>query len=402
MQVAVIGGGAAGFFAALSAKTHHPDADVFLLEKTSKILSKVKVSGGGRCNVTNGASSVKKLLAGYPRGNKILKRVFREFDNRSTETWFEKRGVQLKTEADNRVFPVSDSSQTIIDCLVHEVKRLGVKIRTGFPVERVSPKGQKFILNDPGSTNYMVVEYVIVATGGSPKVEGLTWLKHLGHQIQHPVPSLFTFNIPDDPITKLMGTSLEVTISVQGTKLVNKGSLLITHWGMSGPAVLKLSSIGARELAFRSYQFSIQVNWVNIKNEEHVSEALQRHISLNRLKQLKNCTAFDLPERVWVFVLGKLEIAPVKRYEELSKKDLNRLIATLTRDVYHIQGKTTFKEEFVTCGGVSCTDIVHETMQSKVCSGMYFAGEVLDIDGITGGYNFQAAWSTGFVAGRLG
>lgn len=401
MRVAIIGGGAAGFFAAISAKTHHPNSEVFIYEKSSKLLAKVKVSGGGRCNVTNGNEKVKNLLEGYPRGFKLLKNGFQVFDNKSTQKWFSDRGVSLKTEADLRVFPVSDSSQSIIDCLMTEVNQLGIKIEMGIDIHGIKPvdSGIQLIFKNGIETLF---NKVIIATGGSPKLEGFDWLSALGHKIQPPVPSLFTFNMPNENIKNLMGLAVnEATVTVQGTKLTASGPLLITHWGMSGPAVLKLSSFGARNLSELSYHYKIQVNWSNLKNQELATNELQSNTKAHQGKILSNFKPFGLPERLWLFLLKKSELPIDKKWGELGKKGINKLVNTLTNDVYEVKGKTTFKEEFVTCGGVNLENIDAKSMQSLVCPNLYFAGEVLDIDGITGGYNFQAAWTTGFIAGQL-
>lgn len=400
MKVAIIGGGAAGFFAAIQAKENFPEADVVLFEKTNKLLAKVKVSGGGRCNVTNGCQNNSELATGYPRGRNQLKKAFKVFNNNDTQKWFEERGVSLKTEPDNRVFPVSNDSQTIIDCLMAEANRLAVNIQTGSSVESIKSKNHGIQLKVNGVDD--TFEKVIVATGGSPKRKGLEWLEDLGHKIEDPVPSLFTFNMPQEPIKKLMGVvAPHAQISVQGTKLKSEGPLLITHWGMSGPAVLKLSSFGARELADRSYQFKIQVSWLNELSFEKVLAQLSDLTNSNPKKQIQNVRPNQIPDRLWLFLLSKAEIELSKPCAELGKKALNKLVNFLVNDVYEVSGKTTFKEEFVTCGGVSLESIDFKTMQSRVVPNLYFAGEILDIDGITGGYNFQAAWTTGFIAGKL-
>ena len=396
LRVAVIGGGAAGFFAACSAKLHHPEADVQLLEKTSKLLAKVKVSGGGRCNVTHACPKPAELIKFYPRGSKKLRKVFDQFAVNDTIEWFETRGVELKSEADNRMFPVTDNSQTIIDCLVAESKRLGVEVKLQHAVNTIEKAEDGFKLNG---------EYfhkVIVATGGSPKVSGFDWLVQLGHKVESPVPSLFTFNMPKEKVKTLMGVSVpNAQVKVLGTKLVQSGPLLITHWGMSGPAILKTSAWGARELAERNYAFTAQINWLGEVKEDELRIELNEFIQENGKRQVKNKNPFGLPQRLWDFLLEKVEVPSSKPWMEVGKKDKNRLINVLINDQYQVAGKTTFKEEFVTCGGVSLSQVDFKTMQSTVCNGLYFAGEVLDVDGVTGGFNFQAAWSTGYVAGRL-
>jgi len=387
MNIIVIGGGAAGFFAALSCKFHHPEYTVTLVEKSDKLLAKVAVSGGGRCNVTHACFDNKTLSKFYPRGERQLYKLFFQFNAKDTVTWFESRGVKLKTEADNRMFPVSDNSQTIIDCLVSEANKLGVVIQKGVSV------------SDIRETR---ADKIIIASGGSPKLAGFDWLKNLGHTIIPPVPSLFTFNMPDEPIKKLMGVVANpVSLRIKGVKAESIGPLLITHWGMSGPAVLKLSSLCARELSEIDYTFEVVVNWLN-ENEVQMRDQLSITLEKFGKRQLGNINPFQLPSRLWLFLLEKNEIDPTIPWNELGKKRHNQLMNTLLNDAYKVKGKTTFKEEFVTCGGVALDEVSFDTMESKICPGIYFAGEVLDIDAVTGGFNFQAAWTTGFVAGKLG
>jgi len=403
MNVAIIGGGAAGFFSAIAAKENYPDAEVVIYEKSKKVLSKVKISGGGRCNVTNGCDSIDELCRAYPRGGKSLKKAFHVFSNKDTIEWFQSRGVPLVTQGDNCVFPVSQDSQSIIDCFLKESKRLGIKIETGKGVQSIKPINSQFELEfiSKGSQP-KVFDKVVVTTGGSPKLDGLKWFEDLNHKIENPVPSLFTFNMPTESVTKLMGIVIENTIvNIQGTKIKSEGPLLITHWGMSGPAILKLSSFGARELSRMEYTFRIQVNWVNEQNYDTVTDYLNKIISDHSKKILSTIRPYALPERLWLFLIEKSNLQADKKWGELGKKGLNKLISVLTNDAYEVQGKSTFKEEFVTCGGVSLQSIDLNTMQSKVCKNLYFAGEVLDIDAITGGYNLQAAWTTGFIAGKL-
>ena len=403
MKVAIIGGGAAGFFAAINVKENHPSADVFIFEKTSKLLSKVKVSGGGRCNVTNACSSIKELSKAYPRGEQMLKRAFRVFSTNHAMEWFERRGVPLVIQDDMCVFPVSQDSQSIIDCFMKESSKKGVKIVMKAGVERILSNNRYLQLHfqkeNLPPTNF---DKVIVTTGGSPKRKGLEWLESLGHQIEDPVPSLFTFNMPGEPIRELMGIVVEnAIVSVQGTKLKADGPLLITHWGMSGPAILKLSAFGARILNEKNYQFKVQINWVNEKNDGLVREELNKIAHDNHQKTISNYRPYQLPKRLWYFLLERCDLPEDKKWGELGKKGINKITNILSNDVYTVSGKTTFKEEFVTCGGLSLKSIHPETMESKACSNLYFAGEVLDIDGITGGYNFQAAWTTAFIASKL-
>ncbi len=402
MKIGIIGGGAAGFFSAIQAKENHPDAEVVILEKSQKLLSKVKISGGGRCNVTNGCTSIAELSKAYPRGEKKLKKVFREFYTQDTIKWFEERNVPLVTQEDNCVFPVSQDSQSIIDCFMTESERLGIQIETGRMVEQLIPQDGTIKILFRGNELVHEFDKVIVATGGSPKKEGLVWLEKLGHKIEAPVPSLFTFNMPHETVTELMGIVVEHTLTaIQGTKLKSNGPLLVTHWGMSGPSILKLSAFGARILAEAGYKAKLQVNWVNVQSYEAVMQELRNIIKTAPKKQIQNYRAYLLPERLWHFLILKTEIPLSKKWNEMGKKDLNKLCNILTNDVYSVEGKTTFKEEFVTCGGVSLESINFSTMESKVVPNLYFAGEVMDVDGITGGYNFQAAWTTGFIAGKL-
>lgn len=401
-KIAIIGGGAAGFFSAISAKKHHPTSDVVILEKTKRVLSKVKVSGGGRCNVTNGCTYIPELIQAYPRGSKLLKGAFRTFSTQDTMDWFQSRHVPLVIQEDNCVFPVSQDSQSIIDCLVDEANDLGVKTWLGKSVESITKTNEQFHVKCAREEKSFVFDKLIIATGGTPKRKGLDWLENLGHKIEHPVPSLFTFNMPMESITKLMGIVVEeALVSVQGTKLTSDGPLLITHWGMSGPAILKLSAFGARILAEKQYTFKTQVNWVNTKDTSLVSTEIQRIIQQNPQKKLANIKAYNLQSRLWEYLLERSGLDVHKKWGELGKKGINKLIETLTNDSYDVSGKTTFKEEFVTCGGVSLKSINPKTMESKACPGIYFCGEIMDIDGITGGYNFQAAWTTGFIAGKL-
>ncbi len=403
MEIAIIGGGAAGFFSAISAKENYPDANIFIFEKSQKLLTKVKISGGGRCNVTNGCTSIKELSEAYPRGGKALKKAFRVFNTQDAQQWFESRGVPLVTQEDNCVFPESQDSQSIIDCFLSQTKKLNINVETGVGIKTIKPAGNKLELGFiKAEVPTKVFDKVIVATGGSPKRKGLEWLENLGHKIEDPVPSLFTFNMPAEPITELMGIVVEKTlVNIRGTKLKSDGPLLITHWGMSGPAILKLSAFGARLLSEKDYKFKIQVNWANIQNNDVVMENMMGIVNANPKKLLSNVRPYSLPDRLWRYLLEKGGLSEKKKWGELGKKGLNKLVGVLTNDIYAVEGKTTFKEEFVTCGGVSLESINMNTMQSKVCKNLYFAGELMDIDGITGGFNFQAAWTTAYIAGQL-
>lgn len=399
--VVIIGGGAAGYFAAIQCAETNKQAKVILLEKSAKVLQKVKVSGGGRCNVTHACFDLKQLAKNYPRGEKHLKSAFSRFFTQDTVNWFEERKVKLKTEADGRMFPVSDDSQTIIDCLEKEVAKLKIEIRKETGVKRVSPSFHGgfdiFLAND----QKISCQRVIIASGGSPKLEGLDWIKELGLRIEPPVPSLFTFNIPNADLLALQGIAVNpVRVRIPDAKLENCGPLLITHWGLSGPAVLKLSSLGARILAEKEYKFEVQVSWLENRREDSVRQELFNLKAANPSKQVGGLFPFILPKRLIVYILGKSGIEEKSNWGEVSKESVNLLIQHLLYDTYEVVGKTTFKEEFVTCGGVNLDDIDFKTMEYKRMRGLHFAGEVLDIDGITGGFNFQAAWTTGFIAGR--
>jgi len=403
MKVAIIGGGAAGFFAAINVKDNYPKAEVVIFEKTKKLLSKVKVSGGGRCNVTNAENSIPKLSSAYPRGKKDLKKAFKEFSNQDMMEWLQARNIPLSIQEDNHVFPRSQDSQTIIDCFLNECKKKNINILTNCGVKSISQEEQKNILDfldDQKSSQSF--DKVILAIGGVPKKQKLKWLESLGHKLSDPVPSLFTFNMPNEDVTQLMGIVVEETIvSIQNTKLKSEGPLLITHWGMSAPAILKLSAFGARILSDLDYKFKIQVNWVNELNNAKVYDQLSEISKMHPQKQLSNFRAFNLPERLWHYLLTKAQLPLEKRWSELGKKGLNKLCNILCHDIYTVEGKTTFKEEFVTCGGISLESINMKTMESKTVPNLYFAGEVMDIDGITGGYNFQSCWTTAFIAARL-
>ena len=403
MEVAIVGGGAAGFFAAITTKKNYPDAKVIIFEKTPNILAKVKISGGGRCNLTNGCSSIKELSEAYPRGGNALKKAFRHFDNKKVMQWFESRGVPLVTQDDNCVFPLSQDSQSIIDCFLEQTNQLKIKIELKTGIKAIQQIGNKLQLEFVGGKiPARSFDKVIIATGGSPKRAGLTWLEKLGHKIEDPVPSLFTFKIADESMTELMGVVVENTlISIQGSKLKSVGPLLITHWGMSGPAILKLSAFGARMLSKENYNVNVQVNWVNVRNQDMVVAQLKSIVTEHPKKNLSNVRPYSLPERLWSYLLEKSDLSADKKWGELGKIGLNRLGNVLTNDVYTVKGRTQFREEFVTCGGVSLESIDFNTMQSKLCKNLYFAGEVMDIDGITGGYNFQAAWTTAFIAAKL-
>lgn len=375
----VIGGGAAGIFAAIAAKQNHPHLSVLVLEKSGVLLSKVRISGGGRCNVTHACFDPLQLSKNYPRGGKELIGPFHRFGPRDTVEWFESRGVKLKTESDGRMFPTTDSSETIIHCLLSEAKKLGVVIALRQKVEQISKEGEFFLIELQDKKIFSSA--LLLATGSSP--QGYEWAKHFKHSIQQPVPSLFTFNVPSSPLLDLAGISTIAQLHIEGMPYTQTGPLLLTHFGFSGPAAIKLSAWAARELFAKQYQANLIVNWIPGKNVEEIYQ---------ELLQLKN-SFFGLPKKLWNCLLGE------KKVKEMSHKALRLLAEKLHADSYQIQGKTTYKEEFVTCGGVSLKEVDFQTMESKLCPGLYFAGEILDIDGVTGGFNFQNAWTTGFISG---
>jgi predicted Rossmann fold flavoprotein len=397
LKIAVIGGGAAGFFAAIHAAGKGIEVSVF--EKTPKLLSKVKVSGGGRCNVTHRPMEISKLVQNYPRGEKFLKKVFKHFSIGDTFSWFESRGVSLKTEADGRVFPISDSSQTIIDTLFSEVQKLGIKIHLSTGIKEINPaEGYFELISEKGVFR---ANRVIIACGGSPKKDGYSFLRSLNHSIIDPIPSLFTFNTPGESLRELMGLSVpDALVRIEGTKLNYRGPVLVTHWGISGPAVLKLSAFGAKWLYDQQYKGRAVINWdAKIKEEEYLAQ-IQIYSKAHPNRKILSHPLFSIPIRLWEHFCEKSGIELNRLYGNLSKKESNKLVQHLFCYILEINGKTTFKEEFVTAGGISLNEVNAESMESNIHPNLYFAGEILDIDGITGGFNFQAAWSTGFLAGK--
>ena len=398
-KLIVIGGGAAGFFCAASAATFNPDLEIIIIEKTTKLLSKVKVSGGGRCNVTHSCFSIAQMIKNYPRGENFLKKAFHQFFTTDTIEWFKEKGVELKTEPDGRMFPVTNSSQTIIDCLMKEVNRAGIKILMNKEVKKLqaaSDKLQVIFAND----EIIIADFVCVASGGFAKSVQFNWLKELGHSIEEPVPSLFTFNIPNNPIKELMGISFEAIVKIIGTKFYQQGPLLITHWGMSGPAVLKLSAFAARELHKANYDFTIVVNWLPAYNEQTLREKFLHSKNDLAAQKIVNRNPFFIPQRLWDYFLQQAGINENIRWADLPAKQQNILIKILCAQGFHVKGKTTFKEEFVTSGGIKLNEIDAKTMQSKIVHNLFFAGEVMDVDGITGGFNFQHAWTSAWIAGK--
>ncbi len=391
-QVLIVGGGAAGFFAAMACAESNPGVRIAILEKSPKLLAKVKISGGGRCNVTHACFDARELVKYYPRGEKQLLGPFTRFNPSHTVQWFESRGVDLKTEADGRMFPVTDDSQTIIDCYLREAKRLGIEIRLQCGVEELIQQEDTWLVRTT-TREQLRADAVIVTTGGTPQVWKM--LQQIGISIVSPVPSLFTFHINNPMLKGLEGISVPVaTLKVQGSKLSSQGPLLITHWGLSGPAVLKLSAWGARDFASANYHFKISVNWLGERSTPQVIETLKNYKVQHARQQVIKNALYGLPLRMWE------RLAPYAvNYADLSNKQIEQVAQYLTACAFEVSGKSTFKEEFVTAGGVDLQEVDFKTMQSKKMPGLYFAGEVLDIDAVTGGFNFQAAWTTGWLAG---
>lgn len=401
LHIAIIGGGAAGYFAAIEAKRNCPTADITIFEKNQKMLAKVEITGGGRCNLTNSFRQISDTKHAYPRGHKLMKRLFKRFDHRHAYEWFEREGVRLTTQEDECVFPVSQDSHSIIDCLVNLATRLGVKQKTRHCLTDIAQNEDMKLHLTFANGHEADFDRVAITTGGSPKGEGLKMHAALGHEIEQPLPSLFTFNIKDRDFLELMGTVVEsVIMSVPGTKLRSEGALLITHWGMSGPAALKLSSHAARHLNELQYQSPVAVNWTGESRRSAAEDEIGGIAAVNPQKQLANVRPFNIPTRLWHYIIHRTGHTAEQRWGELGKKSLNRIIETLTNDIYKIEGRGKARDEFVTCGGVSLASIDLHTLESKVCKGLFFAGEVLDVDAITGGFNLQAAWTMGHVVGK--
>ena len=401
MKVAIIGGGAAGFFAAIACAEANPTARVTIFERGKDVLEKVRISGGGRCNVTHDCHDPRELVKNYPRGSRELLGPFSHFGPTETVNWFQNRHVHLKTESDGRIFPTTDNSETIIECLFQAVRAARVEVKTSCRVEKIEPRAieNSWLVWLAGEMEPRVFSKIMVAAGSSSAVWKM--LENLGHSIVAPVPSLFTFNLKDGRIDGLMGLSVpRVSIKIGGEKLVSDGPLLITHWGMSGPAILKLSAWGARAFFNKNYRFSIEINWLFNKKRDAAIEALNETKRLFSKKTvLANCP-FDLPNRLWQRLVSHLEIDEKKRWADLDKKTIERLADQLTAAVFEVNGKSTFKEEFVTAGGVDLREINFKTFESRLHPNLFLAGEILNIDAVTGGFNFQAAWTGGWIAGQ--
>ncbi|WP_271424007.1 NAD(P)/FAD-dependent oxidoreductase [Aequorivita sinensis] len=400
LDIIIIGGGAAGFFTAINAAEKTPHLKIAILERGKEVLTKVKISGGGRCNVTHAEFLPKELTQNYPRGEKELLGPFHTFMTGDTIEWFEKRGVELKIEEDGRMFPVSNSSQTIIDCFLSETKRLGVEVLLSQPVKEIQKNEGRYILTT--STDTFSAEKIVVTTGSNPKIWKL--LKDLGHSIVPAVPSLFTFNIKDSRIADLPGLSTNASVKVLDkngkTVLESDGPLLITHWGMSGPAILKLSAWGARILEPIKYNFTIEVNWLNTLTEEDVLDSLKNLKILQGKQTIYKYAQFELPKRLWQSIVKAAGIAETLTWAEATRENFQNLTNQLTAAIFEVNGKSTFKEEFVTAGGVDLKEVNFKTFESRIQENLYFAGEVLNIDAITGGFNFQNAWTGGYIVSQ--
>jgi predicted Rossmann fold flavoprotein len=397
-DIIIIGGGAAGFFAAINAARFAPEKSVAILEKSTKVLSKVRVSGGGRCNVTHACFDDRELVKFYPRGGKELRGAFSRFSVKNTIEWYRERGVELKTENDGRMFPVSNTSETIVECLFTEAKKHHVEILFQRAVNEIEISANGFLLS-VNENEKISCSKLIIAAGGNAKPAGYEFLLKTGHPIIPPVPSLFTFNMPGNPVSELMGVSVEhATVKIEGTAIKTEGPLLITHWGMSGPAVLKASAWGARELAEKDYHFTAAVNWLGDKKEEDVYSELLHAKSQFNAQLLVNSNPYHLVKRLWQFLVKKAGADTEMRWADMPNKLVRKLAQTLVNDRYEVKGKTTFKEEFVTCGGIKLSEVDFKTMESRKQKNLFFVGEVLDIDGVTGGFNFQSAWTTAWIA----
>jgi predicted Rossmann fold flavoprotein len=395
-DILIIGGGAAGFFTAINCAENNPKLKIAILERGKSVLEKVRISGGGRCNLTHACFDPNELVQFYPRGKKELRGPFHQFCSGDTIEWFERHGVALKIEADGRLFPVSNSSQTIIDCFVEATKKLGIAVLTGQSVQSIFKSDNVWKIETPNEQ--YLCEKIILATGSNPKIWDM--LQNLGHAIISPVPSLFTFNIKDARIKDLMGVSALAKVTVKDSALEAIGPLLLTHWGMSGPAILKLSAWGARILYDKNYQFTICVNWLNDMDAEDAQKTL-KEIKLEQAKKaVSKKSPFDFPNRLWENLVLASGIEAETKWADLSKNQMQNLVHQLTNSCFQVNGKSTFKEEFVTAGGIDLKEINFKTMESKLHENLYFAGEIVNVDAITGGFNFQNAWTSGFIVAQ--
>lgn len=401
----VIGGGAAGIFCAANAARLNPSLKVVVLEKSNKLLSKVLISGGGRCNCTHACFEISEIVKYYPRGSKFVRKTFHQFFTTDTVQWFEERGVKLKTEADGRMFPVTDRSSTIAECLLREISRYNVDVRMQAEVATIdipdnTAKTCRFHIGLKDGRK-LDADYLVIAAGGYPKSAMFDWIVSTGHSIEMPVPSLFTFNTPGNPLTQLMGVTVPAAnVKIGGTKFEQTGPVLITHWGLSGPAILKLSAMAARELADSAYKFTIRINWLPGEHEQSLAGKFSNYRYELAGQKIHNRNPFGLPSRLWSYFLNHAGINETKRWADLTVKEQHKLVALLVSNTIEVSGKTTFKEEFVTAGGIKLSEIDPQTMQSKIVNGLFFAGEIMDVDGVTGGFNFQHAWTSGFIAAK--
>lgn len=396
----VVGGGAAGFFGAIQVAERKPGLNILILEKSSKLLTKVKVSGGGRCNVTHHEYNPSRLAQHYPRGEKLLKTLFKKYQASDVVKWFEEKGVRIKVEADGRMFPITNSSQTIIDCFLALTNNFSIRIELSCAVTKLEQLDDHFKLTIQAGQSYLA-KNVLIAIGGHPQRSAYQWIEEAGHTITPLTPSLFTFNEPQKKFDHLMGVAVEnALVKIAGTKLSQQGPVLITHWGLSGPAVIRLSAWAAEYLNRVNYEFTALISWIGDRKEEVVREELLHHQTQSPKQKISAHPLYKLPQRLWQSLCDEAEIGEDKIWGELRHRNLNKLIEQLIRCPFNIRGKTTFKEEFVTCGGVDLKDINPETMESRKMPNLFFAGEVLNIDGETGGFNFQAAWTTAWVAAQ--
>ena len=392
-DIIIVGGGAAGFFSAINIAERNPKLKIAILERGKEVLEKVRISGGGRCNVTHACFIPNELAKFYPRGEKELRGPFHQFASGDTIEWFEKHGVELKIEDDGRMFPTSDSSQTIIDCFLKATQKLGISVLKGQSVQSIFKAGELWKIETQNES--YLAEKLILATGSNPKIWDL--LQTFGHAVVSPVPSLFTFNIKDPRIRELPGVSAMATVKVKDTKLTSTGPLLVTHWGVSGPAILKLSAWGARILFDKKYQFTIIVNWLNDVTLSEAEETLRELKAEHAKKAVSKKSPFEFANRLWESLVLASGIGSETKWADLSKVQLQKLASELTQGTFQVNGKSTFKEEFVTAGGVDLKEINFKTMESKLHPNLYFAGEIANIDAITGGFNFQNAWTSGFI-----
>ena len=395
-DIIIVGGGAAGFFTAINAAENNPNLKILILERGKEVLTKVRVSGGGRCNVTHAEFIPAELVKKYPRGEKELRGPFHKFMTGDTIAWFENRGIELKTEEDGRMFPVTDSSQTIIDCFTRECNRLKIEVQKGHSLKKF--KRSDNIWNLETNSGSFQTRNLMLATGSNSKIWNL--LEKMGHSIVAAVPSLFTFNIQDKRIEDLAGIASDAEVKILNENLESSGPLLITHWGMSGPAILKLSAWGARELNELNYNFRISVNWLPGYSENEILEVLKEMKFSNSKQLVAKRAQFELPKRLWQSIVSASKIKPDTKWADLNRDQLIQLSQQLTSAVFKVEGKSTFKEEFVTAGGIDLKEVDFKTFESKLHKNLYFAGEILDIDAITGGFNFQNAWTGGFLAAK--